>query len=128
MKRIVVSWCLLALALLTFSGGCQQGATDKPAKGPDDQSSTNVATNEAGPVARGDASADELLARMVAAYRKADRYGDTATLTFSSKEKDAAEPKVEKGIPLSVTISRPNKLRVHAFEAMVVSNGENFYA
>jgi len=110
-------------------GGCQPAPTNKPAKGPDEQvANGNVATNEASPAGRRDASADELLARMVAAYRKADRYGDTGTLTFSSKEKDAPEPKTEKGIPLSVTLARPNKLRLHAFGAIVVSNGEYLHA
>src|SRR6187455_833333 len=113
MKRIVV-WTWL-LALTPILGGCQPAATDKPAEGPDEQTSAEkVATNEAGP-ARTDATADELLARMVAAYRKAERYGDTGTLTFTSKEKGAPQPKIQKGIPLSVTFARPNKLRVHSF-------------
>ncbi len=71
-------------------------------------------------------SAHHLLDRMVEAYRKARSYGDSGQLRLSYR-KQGGEP-VTQAADDSVTFVRPNKLRVHCYQAIVVSDGKHLRA
>jgi thiol-disulfide isomerase/thioredoxin len=102
----LVSFGALCIGLVLFgASGCNR-AEPKPIEPP--------------------ASPRELLDRMVSTYRKASSYADSGQLRLSYR-KQGGEP-VGQSADDSVTFSRPNKLRMHCYQAIVVSNGKQLRA
>lgn len=73
------------------------------------------------------ATADEWLARMTSAYRTAQRYSDSGTLHLTFVH-GAARQKIDETVDFSVTLERPNRLRIHCYQAIVVADGKDLYA
>ncbi|MBN1396367.1 MAG: redoxin domain-containing protein [Pirellulales bacterium] len=67
----------------------------------------------------------EILQRMVAAYRDSASYSDQGKVRLDFVIDGQKEDKVQ---PFSLTFARPNKLRLQADLATIVCDGENFYA
>lgn len=65
-------------------------------------------------------TAGEVLERMVAAYRSAKGYEDAGTVRVHYQR---GETPSDETAPFSVAMLRPNKLRLHAYQAMIVSDG-----
>lgn len=79
-------------------------------------------------------SAEELLAAMSAAYRKARTYSDRGVVRFTA---EVGQKKYDEEFPLSAALQRPgpndepqtpDRFRLHAYQAMAASNGEKFVA
>jgi hypothetical protein len=64
--------------------------------------------------------ADEVLGRMAAAYRAADRYVDDGIVTFHYTRGDSV---VDRAVPFRVAFERPDRLRLDCYDASVVSDG-----
>lgn len=73
------------------------------------------------------ATADQWLARMSEQYRKAQRYADSGTLRLTFGHGAAGE-KIDETVDFSVTFERPNRLRMHCYQAIVVADGRDFRA
>ncbi len=71
------------------------------------------------------ASAKEVLDAMVAAYKKAQKYSDHGVLRLTAT---VDGQKQERNAPYSVAWERPNKLRMHAMDGVVVCDGKQFHA
>jgi thiol-disulfide isomerase/thioredoxin len=67
----------------------------------------------------------EVLDRMVAVYRKASRYADAGTVRLLA---EAGEEKIDKKANFSVSLERPNKVRLQAYQAMLVCDGKKLQA
>ena len=70
----------------------------------------------------GDLSAREVLDRMIALYRAAKTYADSGELHQRAVVNGLKQELP--AVPFSVAFERPNKLRMHGFEAMLVSDGK----
>ncbi|HEY4307806.1 MAG TPA: redoxin domain-containing protein [Pirellulales bacterium] len=90
---------------LTIQSGCNH-ATSKPIEAP--------------PTAR------KLLDRMVETYRKAHSYADSGQLRLSYRKQGA--DLTTQSADESVTFVRPNKLRMHCYQAIVVCDGKQLRA
>ncbi|HVU88009.1 MAG TPA: redoxin domain-containing protein [Pirellulales bacterium] len=95
----------LVSAALATQGGCNR-ATSKPIAPP--------------PTAR------QLLDRMVEAYRKAHSYADSGQLRLAYRKQGA--DLTTQTADESVTFVRPNKLRMHCYQAIVVCDGKQLRA
>lgn len=132
-----VAFCFVAILSLVLAGGCSDeptapagvsniningqsaaGATDSAAKG----GSTASGANAVAPAnaAEGRAvTADGVLESMVAAYRQAARYADAGQVEVQATVNGQKE---EQQAPFSVTLERPNKLRLHVYQGNLVSD------
>ena len=100
---------VLALAVL---GGC--GSSNKPddGNGPADEPADSP-------------TAEEVLQRMIDAYRKAPSYADQGTLRFFREP----DPKNRsRTVPFSVVSERPGKLRMELYQARIVVDQEKIHA
>ncbi len=70
-------------------------------------------------------SGREVLDRMVAAYRKASTYADAGTVRLLA---EAGEKKIDNTADFSTALVRPNKLRVQAYAATLVCDGQKLCA
>lgn len=68
---------------------------------------------------------EEILKRMVAAYQSAKSYADSGRLRFRFRQGD---DEVDESPDLSTTFVRPGKLRLHAYQAIVICDGKEFHA
>ena len=68
----------------------------------------------------------QLLERMVEKYSKAMTYADSGQLKLSYRKQGADV--TTQSADDSVTYVRPNKVRVHCYQAIVVSDGKQLYA
>jgi len=109
--------------LLLFSAGClllllapTMGCVDTPA--PDVEPEPVGEKEIKGP-------AMELMEQMIEAYHKADSYEDSGQLQVRYRRDGE---RVEELYDFSVALSAPNKLRFHAYDAVVVCDGRNFHA
>lgn len=119
-----ISRATMLVAALSLLAGCEPAgsSSNSPA------ANSNTAGNQpAAEKAHSELSADELLDKMIAAYRNAKGYEDSGKVIFRVTEK-GQEPREDRGNSLSVTFDRPNKLRLHAFEGIVVSDGDRLHA
>jgi thiol-disulfide isomerase/thioredoxin len=71
------------------------------------------------------ATAEDVLKSMVAAYQKASSYADAGKIRLRI---DQGEGKVDETADFSVTLVRPNKLRMQVYQAMVVCDGRQLHA
>lgn len=111
--RLAVRWQvpLLAGCLLlavTPIVGCSQGGS------PGDARATPLLT-----------SADEVLKAMAEAYRNAKTYEDGGQFRLKF---DRGDERVDETADFSVTLARPNKLRMHAYQTIVVCDGKQYRA
>jgi len=67
----------------------------------------------------------EALELMVAAYQKATSYADSGKARLIA---DQADRKMDETVDFSVTVVRPNKIRAHVYQAMVVCDGQHLHA
>ncbi|MEX0938447.1 MAG: thioredoxin-like domain-containing protein [Pirellulales bacterium] len=87
---------------------------------------TKSTAEKADPSGQQQLSARQVLAQMVEAYKDASSYQDAGELY--TRQSAAGESQTYDPIPFSVVVERPNKLRMHAFDAMVVSDGDKLRA
>lgn len=121
-----------AAGLLVFCGCSEPGSTssqEKPGKfhaaatGKDAATKTEKGSNERAAVPE---DPRQLLERVIKGYGEAAAYADSGEfhiLTERNGNVEQSEP-----IPFSVTFVRPNKLRLHALMAVVVDDGQHFWA
>jgi thiol-disulfide isomerase/thioredoxin len=67
----------------------------------------------------------EVLERTIAAYQKAVTYADSGEVHFRFKD---GEKLFDETYPWSVSVVRPNKLRMHVYAANAVCDGKNLWA
>ena len=70
-------------------------------------------------------SGREVLNRMAAAYHKASSYADAGTVHLVA---EAGDKKIDEVAQFSVSLVRPNKLRLQAYDAILVCDGQKTYA
>ncbi|HVA47173.1 MAG TPA: redoxin domain-containing protein [Pirellulales bacterium] len=73
-------------------------------------------------------SASEILERMVAAYHEAQSYQDSAEVRLHFKKSGDKDSVVDEKWDYSVALSRPNKLRMHVYQSVVVCDGKHLHA
>jgi thiol-disulfide isomerase/thioredoxin/outer membrane lipoprotein-sorting protein len=127
MKHFNTSAAALLAATVLFSiSGCGGDSPASPASPAGAKPPTDAA--KAASEAKSDAAptAEQVLARMTAAYRNAATYEDGAQVFFTFVEEGQ---KYDEGpIPYSVAFERPNRLRLNMFQAAIVSDGEKLWA
>ncbi len=104
---------LFTCLLIACLGGCS--SSEKPA-------------TEEKPPARQEqqpATAEELLQRMVVAYKKAPSYADRGTVRLQAT---VGGEQIDELAKFSVTLVRPNKIRVEVYQAQVVCDGQQLHA
>jgi len=109
--------CLVALQILALVG-CGPTAN----RATNDSAQKAAEQPSAGPAPTG----LKVLQDMAAAYKKTPTYADSGEVTMRVKFK-GAEPVVQKH-DFSVTLARPNRIRLHAYQSAVVSDGQKVYA
>ena len=70
-------------------------------------------------------SGREALNRLIIAYRKASSYSDAGTVRLLA---EAGDQKIDQTSKFSVALVQPDKLRVLAYQAMLVCDGKKMYA
>lgn len=113
MKSLAMAGPALAFALLGLTVGCE------PAVSPE----ATQASKTTGAAAPSEAQAREVLAKMADTYATAKAYEDVGELYYESISNGQAE-EAPASWPYSISFERPNKLRVHAIEANIVSDGK----
>ena len=73
-------------------------------------------------------SASEVLERMVAAYHEASSYQDSAEVRLHFKKSGEKDNVVDEKWDYSIALSRPNKLRMHVYQSVVVCDGQQLHA
>ena len=133
MKR----FCRLALfrtlfcrwaALAAYTGcalmiGCDRQSSQE---GPARSESAKTPTDKSPPPEAKSPSAREVLGRMAAAYRKASSYADAGTVHLLAEA--GGRTTHDETANFSLALVRPNKVRIQAYQAMVVCDGEKLYA
>jgi outer membrane lipoprotein-sorting protein len=71
-------------------------------------------------------TAMKVLEEMAAAYKKAPTYADSGDVTMRVKLKGSEA--IEQKYDFAVTLARPNRIRLHAYQSAVVSDGKRVYA
>lgn len=127
MKNITA---LIACSLLLVSLGCTKGESpDKGAAKPDTQSKAEktAASPSEKPAPKEpekELSGEEILDRMITAYRDAKSYSDHGQLRFHAVVNGK---NVNHTLPFMLAMERPNKLRMEVYDATIVSNSEGFF-
>lgn len=111
-RNVEVAGILAALAVSLWAGCREATSVGKPSP----------------PISKaaGGDSAQDLVDQLLDTYGRASSYADSGELhlTFMRGGTTESPPPV----PLSVTLQRPNKLRVHAYYTSVVSDGRKLWA
>ncbi|MBN2473303.1 MAG: TlpA family protein disulfide reductase [Pirellulales bacterium] len=117
--------------LLTCLGGCGS------AEGPDAKSPTGEGTKpgDAGPASpageqvppgeQGLLTGDDVLRKMIEVYQNAPSYADTGTVRLVI---DRPEGQIDETAKFSLTLARPNRLRLEVYQTMVVCDGRQLHA
>lgn len=92
---------------------------------PSSSSSSTADKDEIGAPAKKLGNANEVLKQMAAAYRKAKSYEDAGQFTLKGQ---IGDKEIDETVDSSVTFVRPNQLRVHAYNAIVVCDGQRLRA
>ena len=106
--------CLL-IALVMVAGGCGTG---------DEQSVPATAATDAAAAGAPASPAEQVLQRMVAVYQAAQAYRDEAVVRLRYRQQGRW---LEDEGELSVTLARPNKLQLRAYQLTLVSDGQRLY-
>ena len=110
-------WCFgLATAAVVLALGCK----NEPRHGRGG-SAAGTGTENMG-AEGGLNAAEQLLEQMIKTYAKADSYADQGELLIQFQA--GGRPNVSR-VPFSVMLVRPNKLRVHLYQATYLSDGRN---
>lgn len=104
------------LALVVLLAGCNDSQ-------PTDAPSTKTPTAPTAPAAAPQ-TAEDWLQAMAETYRQANTYSDAGQLRLRLVR---GEESTDDSADFSVTFSRPNRLRMHVYQAIVVSDGEKLY-
>ncbi len=96
--------------LLVAGSGCSQSATG----------------SAKAPAARAHLSAKQVLEDLVAEYKATTTYADSGELHLQFDYGD--DQRVDERVDFAVTLARPNKLRLHCYQAIVLSDGKKIHA
>ncbi len=120
-------WVMLLGFSLTSATwlGCGGGPTETSPGGPAANGEKSDGSHTGATGGTEHRSAQQILKDMEAAYRKAKSYADEGQVHIHF-ERDGKP--FEDNLPFSVVFVRPNKLRLLAYDAMVVSDGKQFHA
>jgi thiol-disulfide isomerase/thioredoxin len=99
----------LVIAVVSSASGCSGQASGRSAKS-----------------ATARLSAEEVLQDMVAAYRAADSYADSGELELRFRY--GQDQNVDERVDFAVTFVRPNKLRMHFYQAIAVCDATTLHA
>ncbi|HET6882289.1 MAG TPA: thioredoxin-like domain-containing protein [Pirellulales bacterium] len=99
-------YCVAALLVAVFFPGCKKAPPALPEL----------------------TSAGEVLERMVAAYHEAKGYQDNARVQLHFNRENGKDKVIDQDWDYSVAFARPNKLRMHVYQAVVVSDGKKLHA
>ena len=128
MTRCKAGWLVFAIvAGLVATVGCDKrpgSAADAKAVDPAN-SASGEAKPSGSPVSGGVLTAQDVLEKLAAAYKGASSYEDFATLEF---RQDPTREQSETRGNFSVTLQRPNKLRVEFFNGKVICDGKQWCA
>jgi thiol-disulfide isomerase/thioredoxin len=113
----------LGLALLSF--GCNPSQSKPDEGSPEASPDPDEPTPQAPVVEQEPAAAARVLERMVAAYKNASSYADAGTLLLKAK---LGEGEIDESVDLALSLVRPNKIRMEAYEVMFVSDGRQVRA
>lgn len=120
-SRFKSHWGLLLAAcgslswVIATTAGCGQSSAKQAESAAAEESSGAPTT------------ADAWLARMAAPYRTAKQYADTGTLHLEFVHGTQGQ-KIDETVDFSVTYQRPNRLRLHCYQAIVVADGKDLRA
>jgi len=127
---LAVTWLGIGLSLVGGCGSPDTPETDK--QGPDAGKQTSASekkTPESGePIAaieQGPATAEGVLRKMTAAYQAASSYADMGTVRLMANRPDGP---IDETAKFSLTLARPNKIRMEVYQAKVVSDGRTLHA
>jgi len=112
---------------ITLALACLIGCNSSQSPAPGDNAEQPAAAGEQAAAAaeKSLTTAEEVLEAMAAAYRGASSYADSGTVSLRIEP----DPRQYSGsADFSVAMVRPNKLRMHVYQAMVVSDGKQFRA
>jgi thiol-disulfide isomerase/thioredoxin len=124
--RDCLAMTCLVLGLTCVGCGRSQSPPGDATKKPDQKASaTDEPTPQGAVVDRAPATAEGVLKRMVAAYKKASSYADAGTIRMVIEQ---GEGKVDESADFSLTLVRPNKLRMQVYQALVVCDGQQLHA
>ena len=120
------------LAPLLLASGCSKSSApnENAAAAPEGDSADAKGTSAAsasaasGSPAKAPQSAKEVLQAASQRYLAARTYADVGQLTLRAV---VGGEKIEQQIPFAVAFERPGKLRLHAYEGTVISDGEQIY-
>lgn len=117
-------WGCLAIAglwlLLSCASSCSSSKTPADAGSSTDEQ-TPTTEQETAVVESGPVTAETVLRRMAAAYKKATRYADRGTVRLVAHRADEQMDQTEK---FSLAMVRPNKLRMEFYRTKLVCNGK----
>jgi len=119
---------LLMIAVVGWMySGCRRGEQSKDisAQSEKDRSAQEHTRPKTGAPAAQPATAREVLERMVAAYRQAESYADGGRLHLLAQ---AGEQKIDQTSNYSVSLVRPNKLRLMAYQGSLICDGQEIRA
>ena len=121
LKHIAAIVVCLGLAI---SLGCSRGDSSKEKESPESDADAQV-EKKLPPQKPKPLTGREILQRMVAAYQNATSYSDHGQVRLRAvvggRDMDLAAP-------FSMALVRPDKLRLEAYQAMVVCDGTTFFA
>lgn len=100
----------ILLAGLALAGGCSESSSPG---------------SSAGGAAQPLGNANEVLKKMAAAYREAKSYEDAGQFSLRGQ---VGDQEIDESADFSVTLVRPNQVRIHAYDAIVVCDGDRFRA
>ena len=118
--RALVALCLGLL--LACSSGCGKNVgvgQPKAPKTPADGTKPAAAPAQQPKTARG------VLEAMVKAYKDCKSYADAGTVRLQAA---GGDQKIDQSVEFSVTMARPNKIRMHVYEGILVSDGKQLNA
>jgi thiol-disulfide isomerase/thioredoxin len=105
-----------------MAGGCGAGSADKA---PAADSTASAASPEAAGGAKELTTPQAIFEAMVAAYKSAQSYSDNGIVHLVA---EAGDQKIDDHADFSVTMVRPNKLRMVVYQARLTCDGQKMYA
>ncbi|HUY88856.1 MAG TPA: redoxin domain-containing protein [Pirellulales bacterium] len=113
--RFTLFAAVVSLAGLPFAVGCSEsGSSSSPGSSASD-----------GAPAKPLGNANDVLKKMAKAYQEARTYEDAGQFTLRGQ---IGDQQIDENADFSVTLVRPNQVRIHAYDAIVVCDGDRFRA